>query len=191
MKQSDEGLNLRIEAYVVAGDDDRYCDQSGHIPPALKHDAEWTFFQSGLDRADVSVMGREGHEANVNRKARRRLVLTRSVSDCVRDGLVVYWNPAHTGLETALALFRSPISSLAVVGGQHVFDLFLRTPPSYFRFHLSHIAGVNSPGGRTVFPKQPAGATAAAVLKNADYVVMEHTILAPGVTVSSWGKPDR
>jgi len=167
------------------------------MPASLKNDADWAFFQSGLDAADVCVLGRVNHEASPNPKRRRRLVLTRSVTSIQRDGDIVFWNPARNSMENALAQFDVEVSHLAVVGGQAVFDFFLAAPYRYTRFHLSRIAGVLVPGGRVVFAgmeydseesaKEGAKVSAEDILKKNGFEVVEQIELDQGVDVASWG----
>lgn len=141
---------MRIEAFAVVSDDDRITDAAGDMPDALRNDAEWAFFQAGLDAADVTVLGRSSHDVTPNPNRRRRLVLT-SLGTRTGDDRTVFWTPEETSLEDALALFNVPIDSLAVAGGQHVFDHFLRVEPRFASIHLSRVEGVLLPGGRPVF----------------------------------------
>lgn len=181
--------NLRVEGYVVVCDDDKLCDANGEMPDALKNDAEWAFFQAGLDAADVCVLGRKSHEATPNHKNRKRLVLTRSVSGVQADGKVVNWNPADATLEVALAAFDSDVRHLAVAGGQAVFDYFLAGTHRYTRFHLSRVHGVQIAGGRAVFSSLESDTTLRAehVLERNGYAPLEQQTLDKGVDVVSWG----
>lgn len=162
---------MRIEGYAVVSEDDRITGASGEMPAALRTDAEWDFFQSGLDHADVVVLGRFSHLVTPNPKKRRRLVLTRSVSGVQRDGeITVFWNPDTASLDAALEAFATPVTHLAVAGGQGVFDLFLSGPHPYTAFHLSRVDGVTLPGGTAVFGAVDAkGAAAEAVLQGGGY----------------------
>jgi len=171
---------------VVVGDDDHYCDAFGQMPAALRHETEWAFFQAGLDAADIVVLGRVGHEVTPNPKARPRLILTRSIETCARRGKHVFWNPTGAALPIALALFDDPIDTLAVVGGQHVCDVFLRGPYSYDRFYLSRIEGVRLPGGQGVFSAVSSEVSAADVFQQSGYKIAERRTLAPGVHVETW-----
>ena len=180
---------MRIEAYVIVGDDDMLCDADGVMPESLKNDADWAFFQAGLDAADVCVLGRKSHEASPNPKRRLRLVLTGSVTAVESDGDAVLWNPAGTSLDNALACFDIQVGHLAVVGGQTVFDFFLSGPNRYSRFHLSRIAGVRIPDGRATFSaiENDSGLSAEDVLQLHGYTPKEKAILDEGVEVVSWG----
>jgi len=162
---------MQIEAYAVVSADDRITDEDGEMPLSLQSDAEWAFFQAGLDRADVTVLGRLSHDVTPNPRQRRRLVLTRSVPGvCRAEEVTVFWNPDGAPLDQALAAFGAPIAHLAVTGGQGVFDYFLSGPHRYTAFHLSRIDGVRLPGGTAVFAAVEAGtATAEAVLQAGGY----------------------
>ncbi len=143
---------MEVHGYAVVSEDDCIADASGIMPDSLKTEAEWAFFQAGLDACDIVVLGRRSHDMTPNPKARRRLVMTSGVSGAARqpDGSV-YWNPAAAPLDDALALFGVPAARLGVTGGQGVFDAFLHGPHRYTHFHLSRMSGVFLPGGRKVF----------------------------------------
>ena len=183
---SDQMSDLRIEGYAVVSDDDCIADANGVMPDSLKNDAEWDFFQAGLDAADVSVLGRRSNDATPNHAARKRLILTRSVADIRKDDLLVFWNPDSTPIETALAAFGSPVSHLAVTGGRDVFDFFLAKPYRYTSFHLSRVRGVKLPGGTGVFAAVDAGFAADAVLKGHGFSAGPLRTLDDGVDVVSW-----
>ena len=177
---------MRIEAYAVIGDDDRIADAAGVMPDALKNDAEWAFFQKGLDAADITVLGRRSHDATPNHKQRQRLVLTRSVPGIERHGKVVFWNPDGVALDIALSHFDGAVSHMAVAGGRDIFDYFLTGPYRYTAFHLSRIAGVTLPGGVGVFTDVEAGRTAEQVLTSSGYRPLPKRVLDEDVEVVSW-----
>ncbi|MFX7748073.1 hypothetical protein ABTK03_22080, partial [Acinetobacter baumannii] len=67
------------------------------MPQRLMNDADWRLFQAALDRAELVVLGRVGHQRHPN-PGRRRLVLTRSVTGLVvdpADRCAHFWNPEH------------------------------------------------------------------------------------------------
>lgn len=181
---------MRIEGYAVVGDDDRIADASGQMPNALKNDAEWAFFQDGLDAADIVALGRRSHDVTPNPRRRRRLVLTRSVARTERQGDVVFWNPAVASLEAAVEAFGYPVQHIAVAGGRDVFDYFLRSPHRYTAFFLSKIEGVTLPGGTGVFSAvETGGLTAAHVLASFGYGAASTRTIDTGVHVVTWA-PD-
>jgi len=179
---------LRIEAYVVVGDDDCLCDRHGHMPSSLKNDAEWKFFQDGLDAADVTVLGRKSHDQTPNHKKRKRLIMTRSVGAMYANGLEVFWNPLKVPLLAALEVFGlQERSHLAVVGGQSAFDYFLKVPQQFTKFHLSRIHGVTIPGGRSVFSAAECDdGSAASVLSDNGFAPQPAKTLDDGVDVVTW-----
>ena len=177
---------MRIEAYAVVGDDDRIADADGAMPAILKNDAEWAFFQNGLDAADVTVLGRRSHDATPNHKQRQRLVLTRAISNVERDGAVVFWNPGGVALDVALQEFACPVTHMAVAGGRDIFDYFLTGPYRYTCFHLSRIRGVTLPAGVGVFTAVEAGQAAEHVLTASGFNPRPTRRLDDGVDVVSW-----
>lgn len=178
---------MQIEAYAVVGDDDRIANAAGEMPEALKNDAEWGFFQAGLDAAQVTVLGRASQEATPNHRRRRRLVMTRSVRDLRSEGDTVFWNPENIDLSVALRVFQVDIDRVAVAGGRDVFDHFLSGPDRYTHFHLSRVAGVALPGGRGVFRGvDEEGLSAADILRRAGYVPTSPRRLDDGVEVVTW-----
>lgn len=178
---------MRIEAYVVVSDDDKLADENGEMPEALKNDAEWEFFQKGMDTADVTVLGRRSHEATPNHRGRRRLVMTRSPNVFEPEPNVLFWNPQDTDLRQALLSFGDGMDHLAVVGGQSVFDYFLTGPNRYTTFHLSRVHGVRLPGGIGAFRAiDETNDTAEDVLRSAGYKPGDRRILDEGVDVVSW-----
>lgn len=164
--------SCRIEGYAVVSDDDRITDALGGMPDALKTEAEWAFFQAGLDAAQVTVLGRKSFDVTPNPKRRQRLILTRSVQALrpVGDDCSIFWNPDTTSLPDALAAFQDEIDHIAVAGGQGVFDYFLTAPHRYTAFHLSRVDGAALPGGTGVFGDVRAkDLSANAILSNAGY----------------------
>ena len=100
--------------------------------------------------------GRNSHERQPRSHLRRRLILTRQVPAIAADptnALALFWNPAGATLEQALAALGAPDGSLGIIGGTHVFGMFL---DRYDGFHLSRAPAVWLPGGRAVFPEVPA-----------------------------------
>ena len=69
---------IEIHGYAIVSRDDRIADFSGAMPDSLRNDADWAYFQAGLDAADWVALGRASHAAAPNPKRRRRLVVSRS-----------------------------------------------------------------------------------------------------------------
>ena len=76
--------SLRIEGYAIVSVDGMLADHNGHMPDALKIDADQQFFTSGLDNADVVVHGRHSHEGQPRSGRRRRLIVTRQIATVQR-----------------------------------------------------------------------------------------------------------
>lgn len=179
---------ILIEGYAVVCENDCIADADGQMPGTLKSEAEWDFFQAGLDAADVIVLGKFSHEVTPNLKKRLRLVMTSSVGAprLVAPG-VVFWNPARGGFEAALELFETDIKHVAVTGGQGVFDAFLDGDNRYSVFYLSRMAGVTLIDGRKVFSNcTDKKMSAEDVLRDADYLSVECTALDARASVTSW-----
>lgn len=163
---------IQIEGYGVVCENDCIADADGEMPSALKTEAEWSFFQAGLDVSDVIVLGRKSHEITPNPKARRRLVLTSGVDKPVwEDARTVFWNPVGAGLDVALGMFEGDMKRLAITGGKRVFDYFLDHAGGYTAFHLSRIQDVYLHGGTKVFSAlEGGGATPESLLGGHGYV---------------------
>ena len=52
---------FRIEGYVIVSADGMIADANGVMPDAIRNDADQSFFQGALDRADAIVHGRHSH----------------------------------------------------------------------------------------------------------------------------------
>lgn len=180
----------RIQGYAVVCQNDCIADADGDMPNLLKTDAEWEFFQAGLDAADVIVLGRKSHEVTPNPKSRRRLVMTRGVSGAERAANgAVFWNPAGAALGDALALFECQVRQLAVTGGQGVFDHFLTGPDPYDQFFLSRISGARLRNGRKVFSNcRDLGLPAEAVLRDTGFAPGEARQLDAISSVVGWAR---
>nr|WP_246504840.1 hypothetical protein [Microvirga antarctica] len=115
----------------------------------MRNDADWAYFQDELDKADLVVLGRLGHEANPNSKGRSRLIVSSSSSglDERPDGW--WWNPDRCAWEVVAATLLPNGGRVAVPGGRRVFDLFLGI--GYDTFHLTRAEAVTLGNGTSVF----------------------------------------
>ena len=183
---------IKIEAYAVVCDNDCIADADGQMPDSLKSDAEWDYFQNGLDEADVIVLGRKSHEVTPNPKERARLVLTGSVQQPVwEDARTVLWNPSVAGLSLATEMFDRSVETLAVTGGKHVFDHFLQREGGYTCFHLSRMKDVFLKEGVKLFPAlDETGMTPETYLKENGYKPAEWQELDPLASVVRWYPQD-
>ena len=149
--------SLRIEGFAIVSTDGMLADRNGHMPAALKIEADQRFFDTSLDRVAAVVHGRHSHEGQANSPKRRRLILTRRVSAIEADPnnpMAHLWNPAGTSFVAACATLGVESGTVAIIGGTDVFGLFLDL--GYDAFHLSRANKVSLPGGRPVFPQVPA-----------------------------------
>ncbi len=171
--------SLAIVGHAIVSADGRIAGADGRTPPALHNDADWARFQAALDAAALVVLGRLGHERHPN-PGRRRLVVTSGVPALdAADPLAIRWNPAGMALETVLERLGITQGTVAVTGGQRVFDLFL---PYFTRFELVTAAAVTLPDGIPCFSAGPPAQTLAAAGLHAAAT----TALAPGVTLTIW-----
>jgi hypothetical protein len=154
---------IEVHGYAIVSDDDRIADASGETPAALRNEADWTYFQSELDRASLTVLGRFGHELNPNLRRRPRMILSGSVEGLVRREDGWWWNPASMPWEDAIRTVLPDGGTVAVPGGRRVFDLFLAI--GYDAFHLTRAEGVRVPDGIALFSACERGETAEAVLR--------------------------
>ena len=86
----------RIEAFAIISADGMIADAAGHMPDALKIEADQQFFHAGLDRAAVVVHGRRSHEGGPNAARRRRLIVTSRVPRLAPAPAyphALFWNP--------------------------------------------------------------------------------------------------
>ena len=154
--------SIDIHGYAIVTDDDRIADAQGRMPEVLRNEADWAYFQAGLDEADLSVLGRLGHEANPNRRDRPRLVLSSGLKGLEKRSDAWWWNPEDvTWSEVARTILPNG-GRVAVPGGKRVFDLFLAI--GYDAFHLSRAHQSRLPGGVAVFSACDEGQSAETVL---------------------------
>lgn len=67
------------------------ADSSGRMPEQLKNDADWAYFQSQLDLSQLVLVGRRSHDAAPSTGRRKRVVISRSVSDLDQRVNDVWW----------------------------------------------------------------------------------------------------
>jgi hypothetical protein len=177
----------RVEGYAIVSEDGMLANAAGIMLDQLKFEADQCFFERGLDAVDVVVHGHHSHEQQPHSHLRRRLILTRQVPAITADRSnekALFWNPDGASFEQALAAFRVPVSSIGVIGGTHVFEMFL---DSYNVFYLSRAPGVQLPGGRPVFSGVPMR-TPEEVLASHGLEPGNRQVLDPakGLAVVSW-----
>ena len=177
---------MAIHGHAIVSDDDRIAAADGTVPAVLRNAADWARFQAALDDAAVTVLGRNGHEANPNRKRRNRLVVSSSARGVERREDAWWWNPAQMAVETALTCAAPAGGIAAVVGGRQVFDLFLRL--GFDTFHLARAPGAAIPDGIAVFSGVRDGLSADEVLARNGLVAGPSVELDPvaGVRLVIW-----
>jgi dihydrofolate reductase len=180
----------RIEAFAIISADGMIADAGGHMPDALKIEADQEFFHAGLDRAAVVVHGRRSHEGGPNAARRRRLIVTSRVARLAPAPAysnTLLWNPVGASLAEAWGGFGSPAGTLAVIGGADVYTLFWDI--GYDAFHLTRVAQARIPGGHPVFRDLSPSRTPEDVLAGHGLRPGETKMLDPaaGVTLVTWG----
>jgi hypothetical protein len=180
-----------IRGYAIVSDDDRIADSSGHMPAALRNEADWAYFQSELDSVDIVALGRISHEATPNVRGRRRLVLSLTARGLERRGDVWWWNPRETSWGDVAARLIPNGGRVGVPGGQAAFVVFL--PLGFASFHLSRVEGLALPGGRGLFKPCEIGFLASHLLRQAGLRSGETVTIDPAakVTLTIWRTPAR
>jgi len=178
---------LRIEGYVIASADGMLADAGGVMPETLKFEGDKQFFNAALDRADLIVHGRHSHEGQPNSPQRKRIIVTRTVSDLGDDPSnprAILWNPAGASFEAVCDRAGVHTGTVAIIGGPNVFDMFM---DRYDTFWLSQAPKVRVPGGKPVFSGVPRQ-TPQEVLAHHGFKPAESQTLdaANGVTVTPW-----
>jgi hypothetical protein len=146
---------LRIEGYVIVSADGMLANADRVMPIGLKFEGDKQFFTAALDRADLIVHGRNSYEEQPNSPRRRRIVVTRKIGAVAPDPSnpkAVLWNPAGASFEAACDFAGVHSATVAIIGGPHVFDMFM---DRYDTFWLSQAPHVRLPGGEPCFPGVP------------------------------------
>jgi len=174
--------HVEIHGYAIVSDNDRIADATGRTPDALRNDADWAYFQAELNRSDVTVLGRLGHEANPNPRKRMRMVLSSTSNGIERRADGWWWNPQKLSWDDAIRRVLPHGGRVAVPGGRRVFDLFLGL--GYDAFHLTRAEGVTVPDGVALFSQCVSGMSAEKVLSEAGLKPGERRVLDQAVPVS-------
>jgi hypothetical protein len=155
--------NLDITGYAIVSDDDKIAGADGLIPPSLRNEKDWELYQREQELAKLVVFARVSHELEPNIHKTPRLVVSREAAGLEQRPDGWWWDPRQTTWEEVAARLLPSGGTVAVGGGQVVFDLFLMI--GFHGFHLSRAHGVKLPGGRSVFSACDAGVTAPSVLE--------------------------
>lgn len=178
---------FRIVAYAIASADGMIADETGSMPKSLNLQADQDFFEKALDHAAVVAHGRLSQEDQPNSPKRRRLVLTRKIASLAPhpdNANARLWNPAGASLEEACASVRCFSGAVAVLGGPHVYSLFLKI--GYDDFYLSSTPKVKLPGGVPVFAECRPGRTPDEVLASTGHEPGPTQWLDDEVTLVEW-----
>jgi hypothetical protein len=156
---------VEIHGYAIVSRDDRIADAAGAMPERLRNEADWSYFQAGLDQADWVALGRVSHEAAPNPRGRRRLIVSGDARGLETRVDGVWWRPQAVGFAEVAARLMPQGGRVAVPGGQGVFGLFLSL--GYDAFHLARAEDVELPGGRGLFGATEDGETTETTLRRA------------------------
>ena len=179
-----------IHGYAIACEAGHIADSSGGLPKALMNEADWAYFQAGLDASDLCILGRASHEATPNAKNRLRVVMsTKAKGLTQQDPNTWAWNPADLPADAMLAQLLPRGGRVAIPGGGGPFTYFLDL---FDAFHLSRKAGIRLEGGRPVFTLQTILGSPEAALTAAGFHAAETRDIDPedGVTLTIWRRPD-
>ena len=178
---------LRLEGYVIVSADGMLANADRVMPDQLKFKGDQEFFSAALDRASLIVHGRHSYEGQPNSPKRKRIILTSKTAALAPDpsnSKATLWNPAGATFEQACdyAGVRSGVA--AIIGGPHVFGMFL---DRYDTFWLSQAPHVQLPGGEPCLPGVPERSPQA-ILAAHGLAAGEPQILdaAHEVTVTPW-----
>ena len=174
-------MAIEIAGHAIVSADGMIADRDRRMPAALRNDKDWQRFQAALDASVLVVLGRLGHEAHPN-PGRKRLVVTSRIAWLERDpadGNAMLWNPEGISFSRVLTGLGITDGTVAVTGGQRVFDLFL---PGFTQFDLVEVAGVRIPDGVPCF----SSGSPIEALTGAGLAVAEVEQLDLGVTLSVW-----
>jgi hypothetical protein len=177
---------LDITGYAIVSDDDKIAGADGLIPPSLRNEKDWELYQREQEVANLVVFARRSHELEPNIHKTPRLVVSREAPGLEHrlDGW--WWDPRRITWEEVATRLLPTGGSVAVGGGQVVFDLFLMI--GFDGFHLSRAHGVKLPGGRSVFSACDAGVSAASLLEQHGLSLSKTIPLDPehGVEMTIW-----
>lgn len=176
-------MNSKVEliGLAIVSADDCIADARGEMPDGLRNDADWAHFQHELDRADLTLLGRIGHERHPNTKGRHRLIVSSQAQGLALRPDGWWWNPAHTPWDEVIGRLMPRGGRVAVPGGRRVFDLCLAL--GYAEFHLSRAENCRLPGGTKLFTGC-ANASAEHLLREAGLIAGPRSWLDESAAIS-------
>jgi hypothetical protein len=184
--ETTQGWAVEIHGYAIVSDDDKIAGADGLLPPSLRNERDWDYYQRALARSALVVFGHRSHELEPNLRGDPRLVISRGPAGLELRADGYWWNPAGIGWpEVALKVLPRG-GEVAVPGGKGVFDLFLEI--GFDAFHLSRAHCVRLPGGISIFSACDKGLSAEAVLAKAGLRLDKAIALDPehGVEMEVW-----
>jgi hypothetical protein len=146
---------FRFVGYAIVSADGMLAAADRVMPQNLKIPGDQHFFEAELDGIDLIVHGRNSHEGHPRSPQRKRLIVTRKVTEPSPDRdtpNAVLWNPAHASFEAAAEAAGVRAGTVAPIGGTDIFDMFL---DRYDAFFLSLAPRVRLPAGVPVFSGVP------------------------------------
>ena len=186
LKPEAKGRPVEIHGYAIISDDDKIAAADGLLPPSMRNEKDWEYYQRALARSNLVVFGHRSHELEPNIRGDPRLVISSRAAGLEQRPDAWWWNPAQASWPDVAKRLLPEGGDVAVPGGQPVFDLFLAI--GFAAFHLSHARGVKLPGGRSIFSACDRGLSAGAMLRNAGLKPSEKIPLDPehGVEMTVW-----
>lgn len=180
---------IDVIGYAIVSDDDKIAGPDGLVPPSLRNEMDWRYYQNAMDRADLVVFAHRSHDAEPNIRGHRRLVLSRSAGGLEWRANAWWWNVAQVDWEKVATQLLPAGGKVAIPGGQFAFDLFLDI--GYDEFHMSRAGGVRVPGGRSIFAACDRGIPADLELSRGGLKISERLDLDPerGVVMHIWRRP--
>ena len=177
---------IDIAGYAIVSDDDKIAGADGLLPPSMRNEKDWEYYQRALAGSDIVVFGHRSHELEPNVRGDMRLVISRHSVGLEKRADGWWWNPARMKWADVTKEMLPLGGAVAVPGGQGVFDLFLDI--GFDVFNLSRAHGVTLPGGRSIFSACDTGVSAEAVLAKAGLSPAEKVPLDPehGVAMTVW-----
>ncbi|MFY9969577.1 MAG: hypothetical protein WBQ45_21075 [Roseiarcus sp.] len=175
-----------IAGYAIISDDNKIAGPDGLLPPSMRNEKDWEYYQRALAGSDLIVFGHRSHELEPNVRGDRRIVISRGVDGLEQRADGWWWNPARIKWAEVAKRLLPVGGAVAVPGGKGVFDLFLGI--GFDAFYLSHAHGVTLPGGQSIFSACDKGLSAETVLSTAGLRVSEKIALDParGVEMNVW-----
>ena len=135
----------RFVTHAIVSREGYIADRDGTMPDCLHVPEDQARFRAALASADVTIVGREGHERHPAGE-RRRVVLTSRIDGIARDGAsVIWWNPERASLADALLALELPNGTAVIAGGTRVMTALL---PITDRFDLVVAEGCTMADGR-------------------------------------------